>query len=96
MNNTFGWIWGGKILFAVIVGTAAIATNKGCMTHPNIKDREVKTLEKTLGVPVNIGTVSYGSPFPGASVIANSNGFVASDSTSGPELGRITESLGFL
>ncbi len=79
-----------------VAGNLAIATNKGCLTHPKIRKKEKEMLERVLGVKSEIGTVNFGSPYPGAGVIANSAGFVASTSTSGPELGRITEALGFL
>src|SRR3989338_1958402 len=74
-----------------VVGTLALTTNKGCLTHPKIRKKERETIERVLGVKSDIGTVNFGSPYPGAGVIANSNGFIASVQTSGPELGRITE-----
>lgn len=79
-----------------VVGSLALATNKGCLVHPRASKQEIEMLEKTLGVPVDVGTVGFGSPFPGAGVIANSHGFVAAKESSGYELGRIDEALGFL
>jgi translation initiation factor 6 len=78
------------------VGTLGCATNRGCLLHPKARKNEMEIITKVLGVPCNIGTVNFGSPYPGAGVVANSKGFVASETTSGPELGRITEALGFL
>jgi len=79
-----------------VVGTLGVATNKGCLVHPKARKTEMEKIEKTLGVTADIGTVNFGSPYPGAGIIANSNGFACSERTSGPELGRITEALGFL
>jgi len=79
-----------------VVGSLAIVTNKGCLTHPRTTDSEMKLLGKILDIPIDIGTVSFGSSFPGAGVIANSFGFVASESTSGIELGNIDKALGFV
>ncbi len=79
-----------------IVGTLGVANNKGCMVHPDVKEREVSLIKKSLDVEINIGTVNFGNPYPGSGVIVNNSGFLASRRTSGPELGRITESLGFL
>lgn len=79
-----------------IVGNLGIATNKGCLVHPKARKSEMNIIKETLAVDVDIGTVNFGSPYPGAGIIANSNGFVVSESTSGPEMGRITEALGFL
>jgi translation initiation factor 6 len=79
-----------------VIGKAAVATNKGCLLHSRAAKNEIKKVEDALGVRADIGTVSYGSSFVGSGLIANSHGFVASSTTSGPELGRITEALGFL
>ena len=79
-----------------LVGSLGFATNKGCLAHPKLREREKKIIEKTLEVNVDITTVNFGSPYPGAGLIANSNGLVVSDVCSGPELGRITDVLGFL
>lgn len=79
-----------------IVGTLGLATNKGCLVNPKIKKKEMEAIQRVLKVNADIGTVGYGSMHPGAGIIANSRGFVVSEATSGPELGRITEALGFL
>ena len=79
-----------------IIGNSVIATNKGCMVTPKIKDKEKKIIEETLQVPVDIGTVSFGSFYVKSGVIANSYGFVVSNRSSGIEMGKINEALGFL
>jgi translation initiation factor 6 len=79
-----------------IVGKLGFATNKGCVVHPQIKEHEMDVIKKTLGVEVIIGTVNFGSSYPGSGLLANSNGFAASEVTSGHELGNINEALGFL
>jgi translation initiation factor 6 len=77
------------------LGSLGIATNKGVLVHPQITDKEAKMIERTLEVPLDVGTVNFGSPYPGSGIIANSHGFVAGTSTSGIELGRIAETFGF-
>ena len=79
-----------------IIGNLGFATNKGCLAHPKLREKEKRLIEHTLKVDADICTVNFGSPYPGAGIIANSNGFVVSEITSGPELGRITDVLGFL
>ena len=79
-----------------VTGSCAIATNKGCVVHPKIKPVEKKLIEETLGVPVDISTASFGTPFVKSGVIANSQGLIISTSSSGPEMGRISEVLGFV
>jgi len=85
-----------SIAGTAIVGKAGIATNKGCLVHPKTKRREISLIEDVLQVKCDIGTVNFGSPYPGSGVIANTSGVVASQQSSGPELGRIVEALGFL
>jgi len=79
-----------------VIGSSCIATNNGCLSHPKTKEREEKVIEKTLGVKVDIGTINFGSPFVKAGILANSNGFVVSKNTSGHEMGRASEALGFV
>lgn len=79
-----------------VVGSLAYATNKGCLVAPLLHDSELKILESVLGVKVDVGTVNFGSPFPGSGVIANSNGVVAGISCSGPEMQRVEETFGFI
>lgn len=78
------------------VGTAAVATNGGVLCHPKVDDGELDRLEALLGVPADVGTVNYGSPLIGSGLIANRSGFAVGAETTGPELGRIEEALGFL
>ncbi len=78
------------------VGMAAVATNKGLLVHPRISEAEIAVLEELFDLPVDIGTVNLGSPLVGSGVLANSRGYLAGEETSGPELGRIEDALGFL
>ena len=78
------------------VGMAAVATNKGLLVHPRASPEEIAILEKLFELPVDVGTVNLGSPLVGSGVLANSLGYVAGEETSGPELGRIEDALGFL
>jgi len=77
------------------VGTAAVATNQGVLCHPKSTDEELDALEELLGVPADIGTINYGGPLVGSGLIANSNGYIVGEETSGPELGRIDLALGY-
>ncbi len=79
-----------------LVGSLGFATNKGCLCHPKLKEKEKKIIEKVLGVDADITTVNFGSPYPGAGLIANSSGLIMAKSCSGPEMGRITDVLGFI
>ena len=78
------------------VGMAAYATNRGLLVHPRITDSEIALLEKVFSLPIDVGTVNMGSPLVGSGLLANSKGYLAGYETSGPELGRIEDALGFL
>jgi translation initiation factor 6 len=78
------------------VGMAGVATNLGLLVHPRISEEEIAVLEGLFGLPVDVGTVNLGSPLVGSGLLANSKGYLAGIETSGPELGRIEDALGFL
>ncbi|WP_265109568.1 translation initiation factor IF-6 [Halosolutus halophilus] len=78
------------------VGTAAVATNAGVLCHPKATDEELDVLEDVLDVRADVGTVNYGAPLVGSGLIANENGYVVGEDTTGPELGRIEDALGYL
>jgi translation initiation factor 6 len=86
----------GTIASLGTVGMAAVVTNKGCLCHPKTTEEEKKQLEKIFDVDVMIGTVNHGFPMIGSGLVANSNGALIGNKTTGIEMGRIEEALGFL
>jgi translation initiation factor 6 len=78
------------------VGMAAAATNQGLLVHPKVSEAELAVLDDHFGIPVDVGTVNFGSPLIGSGLLANSKGYFAGEETSGPELGRIEDALGYL
>jgi translation initiation factor 6 len=78
------------------VGTAAVATNRGVLCHPKAREPELEALEELLDVPADIGTINYGAPLVGSGLVANDAGYVAGEETTGPELGRIEDALGYI
>jgi translation initiation factor 6 len=78
------------------VGMTSSVTNRGVLVHPRLTETELAELEDLFGLPVDVGTVNFGSPLVGSGVLANSQGYVAGDETTGPELGRIEDALGFM
>jgi translation initiation factor 6 len=75
------------------VGSLAVATNKGILAHPLLKDDERKVLESVFKVPVDVGTVNCGIPYVGTGLLANSCAAVAGSMTSGPEMFIIGSAL---
>lgn len=78
------------------VGTAAVATNDGVLCHPKATEEELAALDDHLGVHADVGTVNFGAPLVGSGLLANDNGYVVGEDTSGPELTRIEQTLGFI
>lgn len=78
------------------VGSCGIANNNGCVIHRDATEKELDNFQKILKAESDVGTANFGSPFVGACVIANGKGIVAGESTTGPEVTRIMETLGLL
>ncbi|WP_254766389.1 translation initiation factor IF-6 [Salinilacihabitans rarus] len=78
------------------VGMAAVATNEGVLCHPKATDAELDHLEEVLDVRADVGTINYGAPLVGSGLLANESGYVVGQDTTGPELGRIEDALGYL
>lgn len=92
---------GVKVAYAEIggvptVGSACVATNNGVLAHPLATEDELAFLKQHLHAPARIGTVNHGHGLVGAGLSANQNGAAAGSKTTGIELGRIEEALGFL
>jgi len=86
----------GTIASLGTVGMAAVVTNKGCLCHPKTTPEEITQLKKVFDVDVMIGTINHGFPMIGSGLVANSKGAVIGNMTTGIEMGRIEEALGFL
>lgn len=78
------------------VGSAGVATNRGALVHPVVSEEELKWIEDILKVGVDIGTVNRGVGFIRTGIIANKNGALVGNETTGPETARIEDSLGLL
>jgi translation initiation factor 6 len=83
----------GEIAGLPYVGALAVATNKGVLAHPLLKDEERKILESVFKVPVDVGTVNCGIPYVGTGLIGNSHAAVAGSLTTGPEMFIIGNAL---
>jgi len=75
---------------------AAVVTNKGLLCHPKVTLEEKKVLESVFDVEVMSGTVNHGMPLIGSGLVANTKGAIIGNLTTGIEMGRIEEALGFL
>jgi len=89
-------VYRGTIAGMKNVGMAGVITNQGLLVHPKVTLLERENLESIFKLPVNIGTTNFGTQMLGSGVLANSKGYLAGAETTGPELGRIEEALGFI
>lgn len=76
-----------------LLGTSGVVTNEGLLCHRDVSEDEMEFLEEKFDLTCGRGTANFGMPFVGASIVANSKGILVSSRTTGPELGRIRESL---
>lgn len=80
----------------VTVGMAAEATDRGVLVHPKATTEEQQVVREALGVDVMPGTINHGTALIGAGLVANTKGAAIGSATTGIEIGRIDEALGFL
>ena len=62
----------------------------------NALTSEVNFAREVFGVEGDIGTVGRGIPLVGACILANSTGAIVDKDSTGPEMARVEEALGFL
>lgn len=86
----------GTIAEIEMVGSVAVATNKGVLCHPHVEEKEKELMEDLFQVPVSKTTANHGSGWIGTSLIANTEGAVIGSRTTSIEMGRIEEGLGYL
>ena len=87
----------GTIAELPTVGSNAVVTNKGCLTHPLVEDDELEFLKSLFKVEyIGKGTANKGTTSVGACIIANSKGAIVGGDTTGPELLMIEDALGLI
>lgn len=77
------------------VGACCVATDNGYLAHPDAED-SLEKLNEIFQAQGNIGSVNFGFPFVKSGLVVNSNGYFAGSRTTGIELNRIDDALGFL
>ena len=83
----------GEIAGLPYVGSLALATNKGVLAHPMIKEEEQRLLKDVLKAPVDVGSINCGIPYVATGLIGNSSNVVAGVMTKGPEMFIIGQTL---
>lgn len=78
------------------VGMAGVATNRGVLVHPKSTKEEQEAARRLFGVDVMLGTINHGTGLIGAGLAANSTGALIGKASTGVEIARIEDALGFL
>lgn len=79
-----------------IIGSLIKVTNKGFLISSSALQSEVNFAREVFGVEGDIGTVGRGIPLVGTCTIGNSKGAIVAKGSTGPEMARVEEALGFL
>lgn len=79
-----------------IIGSLITVTNRGFLMGKNATESEVDFARDVFGVEGDVGTVGRGISLVGACCLSNSNGAIVAKESTGPEMARVEESLGFL
>jgi translation initiation factor 6 len=86
----------GTVARLPIVGANTVANAQGAVVHPMATDQEIDVIAELLKVVVEVGTVNRGSPYIRLGVVANTDGMIAGEETTGVELAHISQVLGFV
>ena len=86
----------GTIADVEVVGSCVVFNSGFGVIHTGATDEDVKEVEGLLGVKCTLTTANFGSPYLRSAILANSNGFIVGDASTGVEMANIDEGLGFL
>lgn len=86
----------GKIANIPTVGSLVVCNSKGCAIHRDAEDFETEFVTDTLGINAETASVNMGNPFLKSGLLVNSNGFIAGETSGGPEITYLDEIFGFL
>ena len=77
-----------------LVGSAGVATNRGCLLHPLATEDDLEKVKDVLNVKADVGTVNMGNPYPSSGLVVNTRGALVGSETTGPELMKIEQVFG--
>lgn len=72
-----------------VPGSALVSSDKGILSHPEVKEDILETISNRANVRVGKGSINFGSPWVGNGLILNSHGFLAGRKTTGYEMAQI-------
>ena len=77
-------------------GNLLLANETGVVASPSIPEDGLEIISQVMKVPPMVGTACFGSPYVGAGICASNDGAMTGTETTGPEMNRIEDALGFL
>lgn len=84
----------GKIADSELVGTLAIANNRGVLVSALASENDLEFLSSIFNnLTIDVGTVNRGSPFIRTGMVVNDRGALVGEDTTGPEIMRIQQVL---
>ncbi|MFO8052238.1 MAG: translation initiation factor IF-6 [Thermoplasmatota archaeon] len=83
----------GTIAGIKTVGSIACMNSKGMVVHPKASEDELQMVKDLFSLDVFTSTANFGSPYLGASILANDRGALMGSKSSGVELNRVENSL---
>ena len=75
------------------VGSACVATNKGCLCNVNATEEDMELIRDVLKVNVSKGSVNHGIKHIGSGILSNTKGALVGDETTPIEMGKIEDGL---
>ena len=84
-----------KIAETHTVGSCITLNNTKGIIHREATDEEITKAEKILNITLERATVNLGNPHIKAGILNNTNGIMIGNTTGGPEMVHIDQSLGY-
>ena len=81
---------------SLTVGSCIAFNSAGGVVHKDIDQETVRKLESELKLELQLGSINGGNPLIRSGVIANDNGFIVGEHSTGPEVQNLDEGLGFI
>ncbi len=78
-----------------LVGSLAVVNSRGVLVSADADDEDLNKLRRIFKLPVDVGTVNRGKTMIRSGLVANDNGALVGDDTTGFEIVRIIQVLGY-
>ncbi|MCD6434371.1 MAG: translation initiation factor IF-6 [Candidatus Diapherotrites archaeon] len=87
-------IYNQQIANSDLIGASLVLTNKAFAVNPNTNANEFKRIQTKTSLEGKVLTANFGDVFIAHSLVANSNGVLVGEATTGPEIMQIYDLFG--